>query len=160
MLRFEEVAAESRKAHESNAFINQRLEAEQQHAQQLAEKIRDLQRNEKDLKARQVQLECQLASAKEEARPQDPDTSILDGKIDDLQQQLKKVEEDRTAKEAEITRLERNMEKRNRRLADFEVSENQTSHSVLSDSPQKSYGPLKDRCEKLAAKLKETTKVK
>lgn len=123
MLRFEEVAADGRKAQEANATLNQKVEAEQRHTLQLTEQIRDLQRNEKDLKARQVQLECQLANANEIIRVQDPEPSALNKEIADLQQRLKSVEKERTAKEAEVADLGRKMEKRNRKLADYDVSD-------------------------------------
>jgi chromosome segregation ATPase len=160
MLRFDEVVAESRKAQESNDALQQKVEAEQQHGQLLTEQIRALHQNEKDLKARQTQLEQQLSDINDQVRVHDAEPSALEKEMGELRQQLRTVEDERAVKEVQIARLERNLEKRDRKLADFEVSHYQDYIQAVSDDVQKSYNPLKDRCEKLAAKLKESTKVR
>ncbi|KAF2825351.1 hypothetical protein CC86DRAFT_383251 [Ophiobolus disseminans] len=139
ILRFDEVVAESRKAQESNDTLQQQLQSEQQQTQQLTEQMGVLRQNEDDLKARQVQLERQLADMGDKTQDQGANSTIPEQETVDLRKELGKVKDELSHKEVEIAKLERNLEKRDRKLADFE----------------KSYTPLKDRCEKLTAKLKQ-----
>lgn len=122
MLRFDEVVSKGRKAQESNNALNQQLEAEQRHTQQLTEQIGVLRQNEEDLKARQAQIERQLADIHGKAEDRDVDPTALEQETSELRQRLSTIEHELNDKEAEISRLERKLGKRDRKLADYEVS--------------------------------------
>jgi chromosome segregation ATPase len=64
MLKFEEVAKENREAQESNNVLKTQLHAEQQNVQQLNAQIDTLRQNEEELKAREVEHDKKMTTAK------------------------------------------------------------------------------------------------
>ncbi|KAG9187532.1 hypothetical protein G6011_05403 [Alternaria panax] len=104
ILRYEEVAAENRKTHESNVLLKSQLEAQQQHSKRLDEQIKDYRQAEVDTKAWSDQLERDL----NELRNVPPvDTSGLEQEALNLRQQLQKAEEAQGVANTKIENIEK-----------------------------------------------------
>jgi chromosome segregation ATPase len=122
MLKFDEVVAESRKNQDLNGTLNTQLAAEQDEARKMNRQIETLSRQEEELKEQMFLLERRLAEANDRVRDQNTDKSALHKHAEDLRQQLDSAEDDCRKAKAEIERLEKNMQKRDKKIADFEVS--------------------------------------
>jgi chromosome segregation ATPase len=96
MLRFDNVVAEGRKAHESKDDLSRQLEAEQQHNKQLSEKINLLRHNEERILTYRSELEG-------------------------LNQEIKDTQHECRVAKAEVQRLQQNLQKRDKKLADYAV---------------------------------------
>ncbi|CAI9626467.1 unnamed protein product [Alternaria burnsii] len=104
MLRYEEVAAENRKTHESNVCLKSQLDAQQEHCTRLEEQVKGYEKAEVDLKASCEQLKREL-KVLEDAPP--IDTSGLEQEAFGLRQKLQKAEEDLTAVNTKVREIER-----------------------------------------------------
>jgi chromosome segregation ATPase len=131
ILKFDEISAENRKAQDLNAVLNNRLAAEREKAQEMNERIDTLQDEEEELTEQKVQLECQLAELDGKLRDRDTDISGLQKGTEDLRRQLMSVKDDCDKTKAEIERLQKNIRKRDQKIADYDVSR---SHSFAQRS--------------------------
>jgi chromosome segregation ATPase len=154
MLKFDEVEAESRKAQGLNGTLNTELAAEREKANATIKQIETLGRQEERLKEQKVQLERRLAEANDRVRDQNTDKSTLQKDAEDLRQQLKLAEDECREAKVAIERLEKKMQKRDKRVADFEVSWSISPHNVSADDEQKSIEILRDDNNKLAEAVK------
>jgi chromosome segregation ATPase len=133
MLKFDEVVAKSRKAQDLNGTLNTELAAEREKAHATIKQIETLGRQEEEFKEQKVQLERRLAEANNRVRDQDTDKSKLQKDAEDLRQQLKSAEDDCREAKVEIERLEKKLQKRDKRVADFEVSWSISPHNVSAN---------------------------
>lgn len=122
MLRFDEVATESRKAQEANHSLAGELEAERQKTQKLNEQLENARRAEEELELQRAQLERQLADVDTAARDDNAHSPNLVQVAEDLREKIKEMEEECRVAKAEVERLQCNIKKRDRKLADFDVS--------------------------------------
>jgi chromosome segregation ATPase len=122
MLKFDEVVAESRKTQDLNDALNNKLAAEREEAHKMNERIETLSGQEEELKKHKVQLECQLAELHDKYRDQITDMSTLQQGMEDLRRQLKLVKDECSEAKAEIKRLLKNIQKRDKKIADYDVS--------------------------------------
>ena len=122
MLKFDDVLAESRKHQDLNAALNIQLAAERKEAQEMNSKIATLGRQEQELKEQKVQIERRLAEANDKVRDQNTDMSARQNDTEDLRRQLKSVEDKLSAATAEIERLQKNTQTRDKKIADYGVS--------------------------------------
>jgi chromosome segregation ATPase len=106
MVKYEEVVAENRKAHETNDTLKKQLEAQQQHCSQLDEQIKAFQQSEENFRARSSQLERELHDLKNVPNEPETEPSELELGMTDLRQQLRKAEEDLQAANARIEKAE------------------------------------------------------
>jgi chromosome segregation ATPase len=111
MLRFHDVVAESRRARESNDGVSRELEAERHRAQNPND----------ELKMRKAQLECQIADVGDDTRSHG--SSIPDSRqeAEGLREKIKEVEDECCVAKSEVERLQRNIQKRDRKLVDYGV---------------------------------------
>jgi chromosome segregation ATPase len=121
ILRFDEVSAENRKAQDLNSALNNRLATEREKAREMNERIHTLQDEEEELEEQKVQLECQLAELNGKIHDRDTDISGLQKGTENLRRQLTSVEDDCNKANAEIERLRKNIQKRDQKIADYDV---------------------------------------
>jgi chromosome segregation ATPase len=121
MLRFDDVAAESRRARESNDGVSRELEAERHRAQNLNDQLENARHVEEELKMRKAQLECQLADVGDDTRSHG--SSIPDSRqeAEGLREKIKEVEDECCIAKSEVERLQQNIQKRDRKLVDYGV---------------------------------------
>ncbi|KAH3945157.1 hypothetical protein HBI25_148960 [Parastagonospora nodorum] len=122
VLRFDEVAAESRKAQEAKLGLAGELEAERQQTQNLNEQLENARRAEGELDIRRVQLERQLADVDVAAHGDNAKPSNLVQVAQDLREKTKELEEECRIAKAEVERLQCNIKKRDRKLVDYDAS--------------------------------------
>lgn len=122
MLRFDEVAMESRKAQEANHSLAGELEAERQQTQKLNEQLENARRAEEELELQRAQLERQLADVDTAARDNNANSPIPVKVAEDLRKKIEELEEECRVAKAEVERLQCNIKKRDRKLIDFDVS--------------------------------------
>jgi chromosome segregation ATPase len=106
MVKYEDVVAENRKAHDANDTLKKQLEAQQQYCSQLDEQIKAYQQSEEELRARSNQLEHELNDLRDVSHDPETEPSELERGITDLHQQLRKAEEDLQAANARIEKAE------------------------------------------------------
>jgi chromosome segregation ATPase len=152
ILKFDEVSAEYRKSQDLNATLNDRLAAEREETQELNKKIDTLRDQEDELEQQKGRLECKLAELN--GKIQDQDTGILglQNGTEDLQRQLVSVEDDCSKAKAEIERLRKNIQKRDERIADYDVSCSHPPAGCSTNAKQASIQILKDENNRLVEK--------
>ncbi|KAE8824008.1 hypothetical protein PTNB85_08565 [Pyrenophora teres f. teres] len=103
MTKYEEMAVENRKTHESNVALKEQLEAQQLHSSRLEEQIQTFQQSEADLRARSIQLQRDMNDLK---KAHSPDSDVLKPEKGSfyLRGRLKKAEEDLDAAGVEMER--------------------------------------------------------
>ncbi|KAJ4378000.1 hypothetical protein N0V83_000830 [Neocucurbitaria cava] len=106
VLKYEEVVAENRKVCESNVVLTMQLEAQQHHSRDLAERIKALQKSETDLALRSTQLERELSDLKDLTHSRKPESVELERKLDDLRQQLIRMEHELAATNSQVEQTE------------------------------------------------------
>jgi chromosome segregation ATPase len=159
MLRFEEVAAESREAQKLNAALTQQLRAEQQRGEQMNAQIEALRKNEEGYKVHKVRLEHQLAELSAKAQNHTALSLAVEKGANDLQQELKKTEVECSTAKAEVERLRQNLEERDRELVDYDVSAINLLVCALLNTQQDSINSLKEENNRMVAKLDQIAKV-
>jgi seryl-tRNA synthetase len=126
MVKYEDVVAENRKAHEANNTLKKQLETQQQHCSQLDEQIKAFQQSEKDLRARSSQLERELNDLKDVSQDPETEPSELERGMIDLRQQLRKAEDDLQAVNIRIEKAEQVRQ---------ELEQDGAKYKVCSSSP-------------------------
>jgi chromosome segregation ATPase len=121
ILRFDELAAECRQAKESRDDLKRELEAERHQMQRLCERSEIARQKEEDLESRKAQLERQLADIDANVHPQNVKSRVDEQKMKDLQDKIKEVEDECSGAKAEVERLHRELQKRDRKLGDYEA---------------------------------------
>lgn len=106
VLKYEEVVAENCKARESNVMLTMQLEAQQKHSNDLAEHIKALQKSETDLEIRSTQLEREVSDLRDLTHGRKPESVGLERKLDDLRQQLIRVEHELAVTNSEMEQIE------------------------------------------------------
>jgi chromosome segregation ATPase len=122
VLKFDEVAAESRTAQEADLGLAGELQAERQQTQNLNEQLESARRAEGELDIRRVQLERQLADVDVAAHADNANPSNLVQVAEDFREKTKELEEECRIAKAEVERLQCNIKKRDRKLVDYDVS--------------------------------------
>ncbi|KAL5118609.1 hypothetical protein ACEQ8H_003460 [Pleosporales sp. CAS-2024a] len=120
ILKFEGLAAETREVQASKTAADGELKAERRRADELSQQLGHARRVEDELKSRQAALESQLAEAAKSACKHSiesaaPELEILREKILVLESEC------RTAKTS-VERTQQNIQKRDRKIEDYEVS--------------------------------------
>jgi chromosome segregation ATPase len=159
MFRVEEVAAGSREAQRLNAALTQQLRAEQQRAEQMYAQIEALLKNEEEYKVHKVQLQHQLAELSAKAQNHTTLSLAVEKDMNELQQELKKTEVECSTAKAEVERLRRNLERRDRKLVDYDVSAIDLLVCALLNTQQDSINLLKEEKNRMVAKLDQIAKV-
>jgi chromosome segregation ATPase len=134
ILKFDEVSAECRKAQDSSNVLRRQLDAERQNSQQLHEQLNTLRSNEENAKEHQSELEA------------------LHRRVGDAEKECSKAKE-------EIHRLQQNLQKRDQKLADYDVSVIDRLLQQRINQLQKSVKMLRANEEKLMEELKQKVKV-
>lgn len=107
MVKYEDVVAENRKAHESNDTLKKQLEAQHHLSRGLEEQIRVLRQSEVDLKERSSQLEREVSDLNNIARDYESDPLELEQEVIGLHQQLEKAEVDLEAANVKAAELDK-----------------------------------------------------
>jgi chromosome segregation ATPase len=122
MLKFDAVVAKNREAQGSNEVLQQQLQVEQQHTQQLSAHIDTLRQNEEQLKAREVELNRQLIEFSQDARDHSTSSLAIEQESAKLREELRRTKDGRSAANAEVARLQRDIQMRDKKLDDYDVS--------------------------------------
>ncbi|CAO2647639.1 Nn.00g085610.m01.CDS01 [Neocucurbitaria sp. VM-36] len=107
MLKYEDVVAENRKAHESNVILQTQLEAQQCRSRGLDEQLKALRKSEADLKLRFTQLEHELCDLRDLAHDHEPQSIELEQKMNDLHQQLRQAYSELVVANSKVEQTER-----------------------------------------------------
>lgn len=159
MLKFDELAAESREAKESRDVLSRNLKAERHQIQKLEEQLETARQNEETLESRKAQLERQVADLNDNAKLHKA-ISLDNGQaVTDLQERIKEVEHEHSVAQAEIERLQRNIQERDQKSADYDVCENPGNVCISAKLWQASVSMLKEESRKLSEQLKQKVKV-
>ncbi|RMZ68726.1 hypothetical protein GMOD_00002544 [Pyrenophora seminiperda CCB06] len=105
VMKYEELAIENRKTHESNVSLKHQLEAQQWHSSQLEEQIQTYRQSEADLKNLARQLERDLDNLREVHKSQSEMFELEQGSVD-LHERLRKSNEDLEAANVRIVKNE------------------------------------------------------